>query len=342
MSTSPLLRYLDLKALPTYTTTATTTNDNDHRHWLSSALQGCQDVTYDPEPAAPGSLARELGADEPYDAETTVDDGTVFMRRRGNARKALWLTTAWKYVPVEPPSVWSTSPPRRHAASLPPKTNRHRHHHHHRHAGTAKNCSRPTLPHSYSTSLPAWHNRPGREEPPARPAPPRQTSRATRKTFCTPQSCTSYSGSRGGVPRSPLHLFLTPFRPRIARCRYELAIFSALCNHVGILLQLPVIADWNDKLWCVVKASHQRDALLCLQHHREHQALPHSQLYVGSNEGAQNAACEATWLRQLAQEGIDSHLSLGDCELVVQRVSPITASKAAIGEGMCADHGGGS
>ena len=80
---------------------------------------------------------------------------------------------------------------------------------------------------------------------------------------------------------------------------YEMTIYAALSCNVPVLLKSPCISSWSDRLWVLIKATHERDVANALRAHRDRK-MRHSQLYPECHPALIEAEAELAKLGESA------------------------------------------
>jgi hypothetical protein len=104
----------------------------------------------------------------------------------------------------------------------------------------------------------------------------------------------------------------------------ELSIYAALCNHTKVLLASPLVPAWQDKVWVMLKAVHERDIARVVHQYRSAKAS-HSKFYAGCDAATLSTERE---LFDLAKAEI-GHISTANCVQVFHRIPPPAGGKTA-------------
>jgi hypothetical protein len=104
----------------------------------------------------------------------------------------------------------------------------------------------------------------------------------------------------------------------------EMSIYAALCNHTRVLLSSPLVPAWQDRVWVLLKAVHERDVARVVHLYRCTKAA-RSKHYTGCDSATINAELE---LANLAKAEV-GHLSAASCLEVFNKVPPPAGAKTA-------------
>lgn len=99
----------------------------------------------------------------------------------------------------------------------------------------------------------------------------------------------------------------------------EASIYAALSNNTKVLMRSPVISTWQDRVWILLKAVHERDTLKIIHRYRCLKAQL-SSFFPGCSDAIIAAETE---LLDLCEHDI-GHMSTADCKYLLQRVNPPT------------------